>query len=192
MAKARDAKGEHHNVVAIIGDGSLSGGEALEGLDLAGEMDSNLIIVVNDNGMSIAENHGGIYKNLELLRQTGGKAECNLFRAMGLDYVFQPEGNHTDALIETFQQVKDCDHPVVVHIVTEKGKGYAPAETHKENWHWCMPFDPKTGESTVHFEGRGLRRSDRPVSAGGNAKGPQSGGHHLRHPHRIRLYRGSA
>ena len=153
LAKARDAKGEHHNVVAIIGDGSLSGGEALEGLDLAGEMDSNLIIVVNDNGMSIAENHGGIYKNLELLRQTGGKAECNLFRAMGLDYVFQPEGNHTDALIETFQQVKDCDHPVVVHIVTEKGKGYAPAETHKENWHWCMPFDPKTGESTVHFEG---------------------------------------
>ena len=79
--------------------------------------------MVNDNGMSIAENHGGIYKNLELLRQTGGKAECNLFRAMGLDYVFQPEGNHTDALIETFQQVKDCDHPVVVHIVTEKGKG---------------------------------------------------------------------
>lgn len=153
LAKARDAKGEHHNVVAIIGDGSLSGGEALEGLDLAGEMDSNLIIVVNDNGMSIAENHGGIYKNLELLRQTGGKAACNLFRAMGLDYVFQPEGNHTDALIETFQQVKDCDHPVVVHIVTEKGKGYAPAETHKENWHWCMPFDPKTGESTVHFEG---------------------------------------
>ena len=153
LAKARDAKGEHHNVVAIIGDGSLSGGEALEGLDLAGEMDSNLIIVVNDNGMSIAENHGGIYKNLELLRQTGGKAECNLFRAMGLDYVFQPEGNNTDALIETFQQVKGCDHPVVVHIVTEKGKGYAPAETHKENWHWCMPFDPKTGESTVHFEG---------------------------------------
>ena len=153
LAKARDAKGEHHNVVAIIGDGSLSGGEALEGLDLAGEMDSNLIIVVNDNGMSIAENHGGIYKNLELLRQTGGKAECNLFRAMGLDYVFQPEGNNTDALIETFQQVKDCDHPVVVHIVTEKGKGYAPAETHKENWHWCMPFDPKTGESTVLFEG---------------------------------------
>ena len=117
------------------------------------EMDRNLIIVVNDNGMSIAENHGGIYKNLELLRQTGGKAECNLFRAMGLDYVFQPEGNNTDALIETFQQVKDCDHPVVVHIVTEKGKGYAPAETHKENWHWCMPFDPKTGKSTVHFEG---------------------------------------
>lgn len=153
LAKARDAKGEHHNVVAIIGDGSLSGGEALEGLDLAGEMDSNLIIVVNDNGMSIAENHGGIYKNLELLRQSGGKAECNLFRAMGLDYVFQPEGNHTDALIETFQQVKDCNHPVVVHIVTEKGKGYAPAKTHKENWHWCMPFDPKTGESTVHFEG---------------------------------------
>ena len=153
LAKARDAKGEHHNVVAIIGDGSLSGGEALEGLDLAGEMDSNLIIVVNDNGMSIAENHGGIYKNLELLRQTGGKAACNLFRAMGLDYVFQPEGNNTDALIETFQQVKDCDHPVVVHIVTEKGKGYAPAETHKENWHWSMPFDPKTGESTVRFEG---------------------------------------
>ena len=139
LAKARDAKGEHHNVVAIIGDGSLSGGEALEGLDLAGEMDSNLIIVVNDNGMSIAENHGGIYRNLELLRQTGGKAACNLFRAMGLDYVFQPEGNHTDALIETFQQVKDCDHPVVVHMVTEKGKGYAPAEANPGNFHGRDP-----------------------------------------------------
>ena len=153
LAKGRDLKGEDGNVVAIIGDGSLSGGEALEALDYAAELDGNLIILVNDNDMSIAENHGGLYQNLRLLRETGGKAECNLFRAMGLDYVFQPEGNHTDALIETFQQVKDCDHPVVVHIVTEKGKGYAPAETHKENWHWCMPFDPKTGESTVHFEG---------------------------------------
>lgn len=147
LAKARDAQGEHHNVIAVIGDGSLSGGEALEGLDLAGEMDGNLIIIVNDNGMSIAENHGGIYKNLDLLRQSGGTAECNLFRSMGLDYVFQPEGNNTDALIKTFRQVKDCPHPVVVHIVTEKGKGYAPAEKHKEIFHWHEPFDVPTGES---------------------------------------------
>lgn len=147
MAKARDLQGGTENIIAIIGDGSLSGGEALEGLNVAGaELGSNLIIVVNDNQMSIAENHGGLYKNLLLLRQTKGKAECNLFRAMGLDYRYVDNGNDIDALIETFQQVKDADHPIVVHINTVKGKGFSFAEQNKERWHWSMPFDLGTGK----------------------------------------------
>lgn len=152
LAKARDLAGRQENIIAVIGDGSLSGGEALEGLDYAGEMDSNLIIVVNDNDMSIAENHGGIYKNLRELRETDGTGANNLFKAMGLDYVFVGEGNDIDALIEAFEHVKDCRRPTVVHIVTQKGKGYKPAEEDKEIWHWCMPFDVETGESKVVFD----------------------------------------
>lgn len=153
LAKARDLKGEEGNVIAVIGDGSLSGGEALEGIDFAGEMDTNFIIVVNDNDMSIAENHGGMYRNLKLLRDTEGKAECNLFKAMGLDYVFVKDGNDISSLIKAFEGVKDSKKPVVVHIVTQKGKGYAPAEKDKETWHWHMPFDPETGKSLFDFEG---------------------------------------
>lgn len=149
LAKARDLKGEDGNVIAVIGDGSLSGGEALEGLDFAGEMHSNFIVVINDNDMSIAENHGGLYRNLKLLRDTAGKAECNLFRAMGLDYVFVKDGNDIEALIAAFRQVKDSKTPVAVHIVTQKGKGYALAEQHKEEWHWHLPFDIATGKTTV-------------------------------------------
>lgn len=146
LAKGRDLLSGSENIIAIIGDGSLSGGEALEGLDFAAELNSNLIIVVNDNDMSIAENHGGLYQNLKLLRDTDGKAACNLFRAMGLDYVFVKNGNDIPSLIEAFKQVKDSTYPVVVHICTQKGKGYAPAEQDKETWHWCMPFDPETGK----------------------------------------------
>lgn len=153
LAKARDLKGEEGNVIAVIGDGSLSGGEALEGIDFAGEMDTNFIIVVNDNDMSIAENHGGMYRNLKLLRDTEGKAECNLFKAMGLDYVFVKDGNDIPSLIQAFESVKDSKKPVVVHIVTQKGKGYAPAEKDKETWHWHMPFDPETGKSLYNSEG---------------------------------------
>lgn len=153
LAKARDLNGEEGNVIAVIGDGSLSGGEALEGIDFAGEMDTNFIIVVNDNDMSIAENHGGMYRNLKLLRDTEGKAECNLFKAMGLDYVFVKDGNDISSLIKAFEEVKDSKKPVVVHIVTQKGKGYAPAEKDKETWHWHMPFDPETGKSLFDFEG---------------------------------------
>lgn len=153
LAKARDLKGEKSNVVAIIGDGSLSGGEALEGLDVAAELDGNLIIVVNDNDMSIAENHGGMYKNLKLLRDTQGKAECNIFKSMGLDYVFVKDGNDVESLISAFESVKDSQSPVVVHIVTQKGKGFALAEKNKENWHWCMPFDIETGEPKFNSDG---------------------------------------
>ena len=146
LQKARDIKGTKENIVVLIGDGSLSGGEALEGLDEVGELGTGIIIIVNDNEMSIAENHGGLYKNLALLRETNGKAECNLFRAMGLDYKYVADGNDVETLIKTFQEVKDIDHPIVVHIHTEKGKGYAPAEQNKEPWHWCMPFDIETGK----------------------------------------------
>ena len=153
LAKGRDVKGETGNVIAIIGDGSLSGGEALEGLDYAAEIDGNLIIVVNDNDMSIAENHGGLYSNLKLLRETDGKAECNLFKAMGLDYIYVDKGNDIPSLIAAFQSVKDSSKPVVVHIRTLKGKGYAPAEAHKEQWHYNGPFDIETGKSLYEFDG---------------------------------------
>ena len=146
LAKGRDLRGEQGNVIAVIGDGSLSGGEALEGLDWAAELGTNFIIVVNDNQMSIAENHGGLYQNLEELRQTNGTCSNNLFRAMGLDYIYVDQGNDTAALIAAFRQVKDIDHPVVVHINTLKGKGYKPAEQDKERWHWSAPFDIATGE----------------------------------------------
>ena len=152
LAKARDLKGDKENVIAIIGDGSLSGGEALEGLNVAAELDSNFIIVVNDNDMSIAENHGGMYQNLKLLRDTDGKAECNLFKSMGLDYVFVKEGNDLCSLISAFKSVKDTDKPVVVHIVTQKGKGFSLAEENKEQWHWCMPFNIETGKPRFNFD----------------------------------------
>ena len=153
LQKARDIKGTKENIVVLIGDGSLSGGEALEGLDEVGELGTGIIIIVNDNEMSIAENHGGLYKNLALLRETNGKAECNLFRAMGLDYKYVADGNDVETLIKTFQEVKDIDHPIVIHIHTEKGKGYAPAEQNKEPWHWSMPFDIETGKPKVEGGG---------------------------------------
>ena len=138
VAKARDLKGETGNVVAIVGDGSLSGGEALEGFDNAADLNSNIILVLNDNDMSIAENHGGIYKNLKLLRDTKGQAECNMFKAMGFDYIYVDEGNNIEKLIEAFKRVKDTNHPIVMHIKTVKGHGLAVAEENKEAFHWIM------------------------------------------------------
>ncbi len=153
LAKARDLKGEKYNVVAVIGDGSLSGGEALEGLDNAAVLNSNIIVVVNDNEMSIAENHGGLYDNLRLLRKTNGEAQCNLFKAMGFDYHYLENGNDIEELLSLFRQVKDNNRPTLLHIHTEKGKGYAPAEQNKEAWHWSVPFDIKTGKPTLDFGG---------------------------------------
>lgn len=153
LAKARDLKGDKENIIAVIGDGSLSGGEALEGLDFAYELHSNFIILVNDNDMSIAENHGGLYQNLKELRDTNGTCPCNLFKAMGLDYIYEENGNDIQKLIDVFRKVKDITHPIVVHIHTQKGKGYTPAEEHKEHFHWCMPFDVETGKSTFSPSG---------------------------------------
>ena len=153
LAKARDLKGGHENIIAVIGDGSLSGGEAYEGLSNAGEMGTNLIIVVNDNEMSIAENHGGLYQNLKELRDTEGRSSCNFFRSLGLDYLYVGEGNDIPSLIAAFAKVKDTSRPTVVHIHTQKGKGYAPAEADREEFHWEMPFDLETGKPKVDCSG---------------------------------------
>lgn len=153
LAKSRDIKGEKHNVIAVIGDGSVGGGEALEGFNFASELMSNLIIVVNDNEMSIAENYGGLYQNLKLLRQTKGKAECNMFKAWGLDYHYVENGNSTEDMIDIFNQVKDTNKPTVIHIHTTKGKGYSFAEENREPWHYNMPFDIDSGVSKYSFDG---------------------------------------
>lgn len=139
VAKARDLKGENANVIALIGDGSLTGGEALEGLNNASTFKSNFIILVNDNEMSIAENHGGIYDNLRELRETNGQAQRNFFKTFGFDYIFLKEGNNIEKLIETFKKVKDINHPIIVHICTQKGHGLKVAEENKERFHWVTP-----------------------------------------------------
>lgn len=145
LVKARELTGGKENIIAVVGDGSLSGGEAFEGLDFAATLKSGFIIVVNDNDMSIAENHGGLYGNLRLLRESDGNAPCNYFKALGLDYRYVPYGNDIASLIKAFEDVKDIDHPVVVHVATQKGKGYAPAETYRERFHFGGPFDIPTG-----------------------------------------------
>ena len=149
LAKARDLKSETGNIIAVIGDGSLSGGEAFEGLDNAAELNSNFIVIVNDNDMSIAPNYGGIYKNLKLLRDTDGKAECNLFKALGFDYCYVKNGNNIQELIQAFEEVKDINHPIVVHIRTLKGKGLDYAEINKEAWHWSIPFELESGNKKI-------------------------------------------
>lgn len=146
LAKSRNQLGGKENIIAIIGDGSLSGGEAFEAFDYVGEMGTNLIAVVNDNEMSIAENHGGLYKNLEDLRKSNGQASNNYFKALGWDYIYVENGNCLKDLTEAFKKVKDIDHPVVVHVHTVKGYGYKPAMENKERFHWSSPFDIETGE----------------------------------------------
>lgn len=153
LAKARDLKDEKYNVIALIGDGSLSGGEALEGLNNVVEQGTNMIVIVNDNEMSIAENHGGMYGNLRKLRENNGEGECNIFKAIGFDYYYVGDGHNLNKLIEVFEKVKDTNDPVLVHIHTIKGKGLSFAEENKEAWHWGMPFDLSTGESKYHGEG---------------------------------------
>ncbi|MQW22502.1 MULTISPECIES: 1-deoxy-D-xylulose-5-phosphate synthase [unclassified Lactococcus] len=147
FAKARDLTGGSENIIAILGDGSFSGGLALEALNNAGQFDGNLIIILNDNQMSIAENHGGLYTHLEQLRESQGQLENNVFKAFGLDYRYLEKGNDINELIRLFEEVKDIDHPILLHIHTIKGLGYAPAENDKEHWHWHVPFDLETGMS---------------------------------------------
>ena len=139
VAKSRDLKGETGNVIALVGDGSITGGEALEGLNNASVLGSNIIIILNDNDMSIAENHGGLYDNLKLLRETEGKAELNFFKTMGFDYKFVKDGNDIEAMIKALEEIKDVNHPVLLHICTKKGLGLKPAEENKEIFHWVMP-----------------------------------------------------
>lgn len=160
LAKGRDILGRKENIVAVIGDGSLSGGEAMEAINVAGsELGSNFIIIVNDNEQAIAETHGGIYQNLKELRESNGKVQNNWFRAFGLDYIYEENGNDIASLIKVFEKVKDSAQPVVVHIHTQKGKGYRLAEENREAWHWCLPFDRATGKPTIDF-GSGESYSD--------------------------------
>lgn len=153
LAKARDLKNEKHNVIAILGDGALSGGEALEGLSNAAVLNSNIIVILNDNEMSIAENHGGLYTNLRLLRETNGQADCNLFKALGFEYYYISDGNSLKDMIDILNQVKNTNKPTLIHIHTLKGKGYKIAEENKETWHWSMPFNLTDGTSKFSFEG---------------------------------------
>lgn len=155
LAKARDLQGEKGNVIAIIGDGSLSGGEAFEGLNYIGEAGGNMIIIVNDNGMSIAENHGGMYEKLKQLRESKGTCVDNYFKGLNLDYCFVEDGHDIEGLISTFETIKDRTQPIVVHVCTTKGKGYKLAETDKEHWHWNMPFDLETGKPKFTMEEMG-------------------------------------
>ena len=148
LQKGRDVLGGTENIVAIVGDGSLSGGEAFEGLNTAAALGTNIIIVVNDNEMSIAENHGGLYANLHLLRETYGQAELNFFKTFGFDYYYLENGHNLASLVDIFRRVKDTPRPTVVHIHTEKGHGYAPAVEKQEAWHYRSPFDRETGKST--------------------------------------------
>lgn len=147
LAKGRDLKKTNENVIAIIGDGSLSGGEALEALDYAVEYKNNLIIIVNDNDQSIAENHGGIYKTLKELRENNGESNHNMFKAFGLEYKYLDDGHNIEKLIELFESVKGIDHPVVLHIHTIKDKGLAYAEANRELWHAGGPFNVEDGSS---------------------------------------------
>lgn len=151
LAKARDLKGEKFNVIAVIGDGSLTGGMAFEGLNNYAEQGGNGIIIFNDNQMSIAENHGGFLGPLAKLCETKGQHPCNFFKAMGLDYVYVDDGNDVNKLIDAFSAVKDIDHPIVVHINTEKGHGYKFAVENKEPWHWSIPWDVDTGKKLQSF-----------------------------------------
>lgn len=153
LAKARDVKGEKHNVVAVVGDGSLTGGEAFEGLDNAADLGSNMIVVVNDNDMSIAENHGGLYRHLKELRDTNGKCANNFFKNLGFDYVFVKDGNNLAELIKAFESVKDSARPVVVHLATQKGHGLQVAVDNKEAFHWIMPhtLDAKPAQEAAEI-----------------------------------------
>lgn len=147
LAKARDMRGEDHAVVAFIGDGSLSGGVAFEGLDAAAELGTNFIVIVNDNQMAIAENHGSLYENLRLLRETNGTAKDNFFRSLGYDYIYVKEGNDIPALREAFTRAKASKRPIVVHINTQKGQGYDLAEEYRERFHWSVPFNLENGDA---------------------------------------------
>ncbi len=153
LAKARDVKGTKENIIAVIGDGSLSGGQAYEGLNNASASGKNIIILVNDNDISIGKNYGGLYKNLAKLRETEGKSEDNFFKSLGFEYYYVKDGHDLDSLIDVFTKVKDTDHPVVIHMHTIKGKGYEDAEVNKEAFHWVMPFDLETKKPLFDFSG---------------------------------------
>lgn len=141
MAKARDLKKEKYNIISLIGDGSLSGGEAFEGLNNASTLKSNFIIVINDNDMSIADDVGYLYKNLYDLKLNKGESKHNIFKDFGYEYKYIEEGNDVLKLVEEFNKIKDINKPIVVHVHTLKGNGYNYAIENKEQWHYRAPFN---------------------------------------------------
>lgn len=153
LAKARDLKKDNYNIVALVGDGALSGGVAFEGLDAGGALNSNLICIINDNQMAIAENHGGMYGHLTNLRETNGTSSDNLFKAFNWDYVYVAEGNNVQKVIEALKAVKGTNRPTIVHVNTQKGEGYTPAEQYREAFHYRDPYDIATGELLKVAEG---------------------------------------
>ena len=157
LAKARDLTCGNENVIAIIGDASLDGGEAFEALNYASELNSNLIVIVNDNEMSIPENYGALSRHLRDLKSSSDKVKNNFFVSLGFEYYFIENGNNVSEIINTLNIVKNATRPVVIHVCTQKGKGYQYAEDNKEKWHWARPFDIETGEflTTVPRENYG-------------------------------------
>ena len=155
LAKARDMRGGHEDIIAVIGDASLDGGQSFEALNYGAEMDTGLIVMINDNDMSIAENHGYIHTHLARMRENDGRGGDNYFRALGYDYRFVRDGNDISQVVEALKAVKGTDHPVVVHVCTQKGKGFGPAEKDMEKWHWAKPFDKETGEFRNTVAGAG-------------------------------------
>lgn len=153
MAKSRDLLGRKENIIAVIGDGSLSGGEAYEGLSCGAKLGSNFIVLLNDNCQSISDINGGLYDHLKELRDTKGNSSNNMFKAFGYEYIYVEEGNDLSRLVDVFRGIKDIDHPVVVHIHTIKGKGYEIAEKNREDWHWFPPFFPESGQKRRPMSG---------------------------------------
>jgi 1-deoxy-D-xylulose-5-phosphate synthase len=149
LAKARDIANQQSNVIAFIGDGALSGGQAFEALNSAITKTNRLIIVVNDNQMAIDKNNGALYENLRRLREINGEYRYNLFRTFGYEYLYVNEGNDVLKLLPALEKAKFSEKPIVVHICTKKGKGFRPAEEMPNLWHYHSPFNPETGESTV-------------------------------------------
>lgn len=148
LAKARNMRGGKENIVAVIGDSSLDGGEAFEGLNFASELDRGIIVIVNDNDTSIDKNVGSLSHHLRELERLGNGAKENFFRTLGFEYSLVEKGHYIDRIIESLQKVKGMDRSVVVHVKTQKGKGYVPAEQDTESWHWARPFDIETGKCT--------------------------------------------
>ena len=180
LVKARDIQGQNHAVVSVIGDGSLTGGMAYEALNNAAKLETNFIIILNDNNMSISENVGGVSKYLNNIRTASGYLDLKegiynalmgtpagegmvsrlrraknsvkqlvipgmFFEDMGVTYLGPVDGHDINSLIRVIQEARRVKGAVLVHVLTQKGKGYGPAERHPARFHGAEPFDIETG-----------------------------------------------
>ena len=162
MAIALQRRGDHRRVVAVIGDGAITGGMAYEALNHAGGAQPDMLVVLNDNGMSISENVGGLDRTLARLRageagESGPHPEA-LFEELGFAYSGPVDGHDLPALLQALRDVKDRRGPQLLHVVTTKGKGYAPAELAQIEYHAVGKFDPVLG--VTHAAGKAPTYSD--------------------------------